>query len=90
MHLLVACQTVASPLGDEWAEAKGDSLKDRLKEVRTVVSHLESSAQQVGFSLQLLINMILQDSIQEQNKKYEQRVGDGPYQLEDIYHAKKI
>lgn len=89
MHLVVACQTVAAPLGDEWAEARGDSLEDRLKEVRTVVSHLESSAQQVGFSLQLLIDMIPQDSLQEHNKNYEQRGGDGPYQLEDIYHAKK-
>ena len=58
MHLVVACQTVAAPLGDEWAEARGDSLEDRLNEVRTIVRHLETGTSQVGFSLQLLNDMI--------------------------------
>ena len=54
MHLVVACQAVAAPLADEWAEARGDSLEDRLNEVRTIARQLETCTSQVGYSLQLL------------------------------------
>ncbi len=79
MHLVVACQAVAAPLGDEWAEARGDSLEDRLNEVRTVSSHLQNCAQQVGYSLQLLIDMIPQETQGDQNEGYEPKAGDGVY-----------
>ena len=58
MHLLIACQTVAAPLGDEWAESRGDPLEDRLNEVRTTLRQLEALATQIGFSLQVLHDMI--------------------------------
>ena len=61
MHLLLACQAVAAPLGDEWAESRGDPLEDRLHEVRSVVRQLESCTSQVGFSLQLLLDMMPQE-----------------------------
>ena len=61
LHLVVACQTVAAPLGDEWAEARGDPLKDRLNEVRAALRHLETCTSQVGFSLQLLNEMMPQE-----------------------------
>ena len=61
MHLLIACQNVAAPLGDEWAESRGDPLEDRLNEVRTTLRQLEALATQIGFSLQVLHDMIPQE-----------------------------
>jgi son of sevenless-like protein len=48
-ELVIACQGVAAPLGDEWAELHGDSLEDRINNVRTVSRDLEATiAQQYG------------------------------------------
>ena len=48
-ELVIACQGVAAPLGDEWAELRGDSLEDRINAVRTVSRDLEATvAQQYG------------------------------------------
>lgn len=57
-ELVLACQAVAAPLGDEWAEARGDSLEDRMNNVRAVSRELETSTSQVFFSLQLLSEMV--------------------------------
>ena len=62
MQLILACQAVAAPLGDEWAESRGDPLEERLNEVRTTVRQLETCTSQVGFNLQLLLDMIPQES----------------------------
>lgn len=62
MHLLIACQAVAAPLGDEWAESRGDPLEDRLNEVRAIVRQLETLTSQVGFSLQMLHGIVPQES----------------------------
>ncbi|KAF1943770.1 ras GEF [Clathrospora elynae] len=57
-ELVIACQGVGAPLGDEWAELRGDSLEDRINAVRTVCRELESTcAQQYGL-LQQLSDMI--------------------------------
>jgi son of sevenless-like protein len=53
--LLMSCQAVAAPLGDEWAEVRGESLEDRLNQVRVVSKQLETCIQQIGFLLQLLL-----------------------------------
>lgn len=48
-ELVIACQGVAAPLGDEWAELRGDSLEDRINAVRAVSRDLEATvAQQYG------------------------------------------
>lgn len=48
-ELVIACQGVAAPLGDEWAELRGDSLEDRINAVRSVSRDLEAAvAQQYG------------------------------------------
>lgn len=53
-ELVIACQGVAAPLGDEWAELRGDSLEDRINAVRAVSRDLEATvAQQYG----LLVNL---------------------------------
>ena len=62
MQLLLACQAVAAPLGDEWAECRGDPLEERLNEVRVTSRQLENYTSQVGFSLQLLLDSIPQGS----------------------------
>ncbi len=67
MQLLLACQAVAAPLGDEWAENRGDPLEERLSDVRNLVRALETCTSQVGFSLQLLHDLVPQEdsSLQE-------------------------
>ena len=80
MHLVVASQRVASPLGDEWAEARGDSLEDRLNEVRTTARQLETCTSQVRLSLQLLNDLMPKESITAQLRDAEiesSRTDDG-------------
>lgn len=57
IQLLLACQAVAAPLGDEWAEMRGEPLENRLHEVSTIVRQLESCTSQVGMSLQILLDV---------------------------------
>ncbi|KAH8696682.1 putative cell division control protein Cdc25 [Talaromyces proteolyticus] len=61
--LVLSCQSVSAPLGDEWAELRGDSLEDRLNTVRSVARQLEAYTSQIGFSLSLL-----QEQIPEQSR----------------------
>jgi son of sevenless-like protein len=56
--LVVACQAVASPLGDEWAEVRGPSLEERMSRVQTVGRDLDTAASQIHFSLQLLSELM--------------------------------
>jgi son of sevenless-like protein len=52
--LILGCQAVAGPLGDEWAEVRGESLEGRLNYVRKCAKSLELNSSHIGFSLQLL------------------------------------
>ena len=74
-QLVLACQTIAAPLGDEWAENRGESLEDRLNDVRTLVRQLETCISQIGFSLQLLLDMMPResDSFQPQDNESSRR-----------------
>ncbi|RMY73532.1 hypothetical protein D0863_03820 [Hortaea werneckii] len=56
--LVVACQAVASPLGDEWSEIRGPSFEDRISQVRSVGRDLDRAASQILFSLQLLSELV--------------------------------
>ncbi|KAI4628443.1 hypothetical protein J4E83_002993 [Alternaria metachromatica] len=63
-ELVIACQGVAAPLGDEWAELRGDSLEDRINAVRAVVRDLESTCtQQYGLLQQLSDTVPLSDIV---------------------------
>ena len=57
-QLVIACQGVASPLGDEWAENRGEPLEERLNEVRSLVRSFEACVSQIGFSLQLMLDLM--------------------------------
>ena len=57
-NLLIACQTVAGPLSDEWADIRGEPLENRVQNVRDITKQLESSVAQVGYSLQLMLENI--------------------------------
>ena len=59
--LIMACQAVASPLSDEWAEIRGTSLEERLTRVRSVGRELDTASSQIFFSLQLLSELMPQD-----------------------------
>ena len=62
IDLTVACQIVASPLGDEWAEVRGPSLEERLSRVKAVGRDLENSATQLVVCLQLLAEVMPQEA----------------------------
>ena len=61
MQLMVACQEVGAPLADEWAESRGEPLDHRLNEVRNILKQLETCTSQVGFTLQLLQDVVPQE-----------------------------
>ncbi len=63
--LLLGCQAVAGPLGDEWAEVRGESLESRIAYVRTCGRQLESNSSHVDFSLQLLGEQV-QSTLQQE------------------------
>ena len=63
--LVLACQTVAGPLSDEWAEVRGEPLTQRIQEVQKITNQLESSMSQIG----LLLQQLLQHSAAEAPSK---------------------
>ncbi|KAI1772475.1 ras GEF [Hypoxylon cercidicola] len=67
--LILGCQAVASPLGDEWSEVRGESLEGRLEYVRQCARALEQNSSHIGFSLQLLSEQV---SEQVQNNLHQQ------------------
>ncbi|KAF2468772.1 ras GEF [Lindgomyces ingoldianus] len=53
-ELVIACQGVAAPLADEWAETRGESLEDRVNAVGEISRDLEANiARQYGLLQQL-------------------------------------
>ncbi|KAM3083753.1 cell division cycle-related protein [Clarireedia jacksonii] len=81
--LLLGCQAVAGPLGDEWAEVRGESLEERLNYVRTCARSLETNSSHIGFSLQLLGELVqtaMQHAPPVQDDRTKMRRGDSlPY-----------
>ncbi|KAL8914299.1 MAG: hypothetical protein Q9172_007110 [Xanthocarpia lactea] len=66
MHLMVTCQAVAAPLGDEWAEERGEPLEERLSAVGRVLRQLETCVSQISFSLQLLLDSMTRETSLQQ------------------------
>jgi son of sevenless len=78
--LILGCQAVTGPLGDEWSEIRGESLEGRLNYVRKCSKALETNASHVTFSLQLLgeqIQMILQQESKSPPSRDGNRSRDG-------------
>lgn len=63
-ELILCCQAITAPLGDEWADLRGDPLEDRLYQVSVVVGQLESCVSQLLASLQYLAEIIPADRYQ--------------------------
>ena len=61
-ELVIACQGVAAPLSDEWAELKLTSLEERLDYVRVVCKDLELSTTKVNGLLQKLSELYPQQA----------------------------
>lgn len=76
--LILACQAVASPLGDEWAQIRGPSLEERLNRVKSVGRELDTATNQMFFSLQLLSELIPQDQANSQQHRLTD--GGAPYE----------
>ncbi|KAL7773200.1 hypothetical protein CFE70_003164 [Pyrenophora teres f. teres 0-1] len=74
-ELVIACQGVAAPLGDEWAELRGDSLEDRINAVRAVTRDLEATCNhQYGLLQSLSDTVPLSDIV---NRGESRRNTDG-------------
>ncbi|KAK4898457.1 cell division cycle-related protein [Elasticomyces elasticus] len=86
--LIVACQGVASPLGDEWAEVRGPSLEERLSRVRTVGRDLDTSASQILFSLQLLSELVPHEGQPSGKDSHRLTDGGASYQQHLRDHSK--
>ncbi|KAK8162302.1 ras guanine nucleotide exchange factor domain-containing protein [Phyllosticta citrichinensis] len=70
-ELILAVQAVGAPLGDEWAENRGEAMEDRLNHVRNVAQDLESNTAKLYFSLQLLSDLMpMDDSPPMDSKRY--------------------
>jgi son of sevenless-like protein len=86
--LILGCQAVAGPLGDEWAEVRGESLESRLNYVRHCARQLETNSSHVGFSLQLLgeqVQSVLQQDMKSTSRddvslRDQRRVDSQPYE----------
>jgi son of sevenless-like protein len=77
--LIMGCQAVSAPLGDEWAEVRGESLEARLNNVRQCVKSLEQNSSHVAFSLQLLgeqVEMMLQQESKISPPREDSRARD--------------
>jgi son of sevenless-like protein len=84
--LVLGCQAVAGPLGDEWAEVRGESLEGRLNYVRQCAKALETNSSHIGFSLQLLgeqVQMALQQESQAPPPRDDSRLRD-PRRTESV------
>ena len=66
--LILGCQAVTGPLGDEWAEVRGESLEGRLNHVRQCAERLETNTSHTSFSLQLLGELV-QTAVQQQQQQ---------------------
>ena len=71
--MVVACQTVAAPLSDEWTEVRGEPLESRVNEVKLVTRALENTISQVGISLQSLLESLTRDATFVRNNRMEPR-----------------
>ncbi|KAI2637499.1 ras GEF [Xylaria nigripes] len=83
--LLLGCQAVAGPLGDEWAEVRGESLENRLEYVRQCAKALEKNSTHVGYSLQLLseqLQLVLEQQQEQQQQQQQQQ--QGAHSLDDL------
>lgn len=56
--LVLGCQRVAGPLGDEWSEVRGESLESRLEYVKQCARALETNSSHINLSLQLLSEQV--------------------------------
>ena len=55
---VLACQAVSTPLPDEWAELRGDSLVDRLQAVRHTTRALDNFVSHIGYALSVLLQQV--------------------------------
>jgi son of sevenless len=57
-ELVIACQSVAAPLADEWAEARGESLEVRMRNVGYVTRELTDCTAQLVLVMENLARMM--------------------------------
>lgn len=61
--LVISCQAVAAPLGDEWAEARNESLESRLKNVSMVAKEMSDASAQLISILALVERLMPADIV---------------------------
>lgn len=87
--LIIGCQAVAGPLGDEWSEVRGESLESRLSYVRQCAKQLETNSSHIGFALQLLEQqletVVQQDSRPTTGDETRSRSGSSAFQPQPVH-----
>ncbi|KAJ5782545.1 hypothetical protein N7457_004319 [Penicillium paradoxum] len=73
---VLSCQAISTPLADEWAELRGDSLDDRVNAVRVIARQLENCVSQIGFSLSLLLEQVPAEPVSSLRRGSRQEVED--------------
>ena len=75
-ELVAMCQAVTTPLPDEWAEVRGESLDTRINNVRSACRQLDTYMSNLGYGLELLLPAAALNSSAPMGKR-EKRVTDG-------------
>lgn len=58
--LIIGCQAVTGPLGDEWAELRGNPLEDRLRDISPILRELEMCIDRLYACLRSLGQLVAQ------------------------------
>ena len=74
-NLLIAVQSVAGPLSDEWADVRGEPLENRVQHVHEITVQLDTCVSQVGYSLQLLLESMPRQDTPGENRSVSSRDG---------------
>lgn len=74
--LIIGCQAVTGPLGDEWSEVRGESLEARLNYVRHCAKQVETNSSHVGLALQLLEQQLQTVDIKPTSREVPRRRGE--------------
>lgn len=84
-ELVATCQAVTTPLPDEWAEVRGQSLDMRMNNVRSACKQLDTNVSNLGYALELLVPAPGLNTSGPTDKR-EKRITDGG----ETYQANRL
>jgi len=79
-ELVADCQAVTAPLADEWSLLRGQSLEDRLNNIRASAQELDGTVSQISYSLQLILDTITVSTSHLPGREHRMSEGGEVYQ----------